>query len=146
MAEATWKIQEIPPDKLIVNVTIGANGVEEELKSQLDRARRTTHVDGFRKGRTPDKILMQRHGQALLDATRDNLLRQAVKVVSATILARYGVEKAGETPIEDARDAVFSRKAGLTFSLWLTAPVKSKDTTSGIGDGTVVDFRKPLLG
>ena len=137
MAQATWTTQEIGADQLLVKVKVDASGIEDELKKHLDETRRTAQIDGFRKGKAPDSVLMRRFGSELLKAAKAGLLESSVKVVASKILEQRDAKEPGEPRTEDV---TFVRGTGLSFDMWLKVP--PHPPKAGFGDGTVVDLRR----
>jgi len=138
MADAKWTTQEIGTDQLLVKVNVEPAGIEEELKRHLSETRRTAQIDGFRKGKTPDSVLMRRFGAELLEAAKASLLESSVKAVASKILEQRDAKEPGEPRTEDV---LFVRGTGLSFDMWLKVP--PHPPRAGFGDGTVVDLRCP---
>lgn len=94
-----------------ITVSISAGDVAKAIEEQCTEVGKQMKVDGFRPGKVPINVVKQRHGEAILQQTRQNLMNNALaEAVHKHSLAIAGEVQMNETP-ELKENEDFSFKA-----------------------------------
>lgn len=59
-------------------VTVPAERMETEIKNRLNQLTKTVRIDGFRKGKTPFRVVLQHYGQAVRGEIVEQLLKNSL--------------------------------------------------------------------
>lgn len=106
MAEVT--IQDVGPCKKHLKIKVPQAEVQKRLDENYERLAATAHVDGFRKGRVPRRLLEKRFGEEVLEEVKQAVLAEA----SEQALKEHGLKVLGTPSFDNVefapdKDCVF---------------------------------------
>ena len=64
---ASVTVEDVGPCKKLIKISIPDADIQEKLAESYEKLRQSVHVDGFRPGHVPRKLL-ERRGQRLVEA------------------------------------------------------------------------------
>jgi trigger factor len=113
--------RELGESTVRVDVEVGPDAVEKELRSAAGDLGRNLKIPGFRKGKVPAEVVIQRVGR---EAVLDEALRRALPAWYEQAVARAGVATVGD-PKLDISDLP-EKGAPLAFSIEVAVRPKAK--------------------
>lgn len=84
-----------------LKVTVPAARIQQEVETRLRSVSRTANIKGYRPGKVPEKVILQRFG----DQIRGEVLQDLIQSTYSEALNRHQLRPAGDPQIEAAADS-----------------------------------------
>ncbi|HAC64223.1 MAG TPA: trigger factor [Cyanothece sp. UBA12306] len=114
--------EKLPDSQIGLEIEISAEALKKAYESKINTLKRTANIPGFRKGKVPRQILLQRLGTryikaATLEELIDQTLKAAIKQESLESLGNFELRSKFDQLIEE-----FNPGEALTFSAAIDVP------------------------
>lgn len=107
-------IEDVNSVTKVVKVTIPAETVTEKLEKYVTNVMRTARIDGFRPGKAPRNIIERRHGSAIREDVRNELIKTTfTDIVRENELRVVGVPEIEPGPIEPGKELEYSANVSI---------------------------------
>ena len=108
-----------------LTIEVGADAVALAKKAAIEKVRKEAQVPGFRKGKIPDAILMQRFG----DDIKTETMKQAINAAYPGAIGESGLTPLGDPRIEVLEEAQDGKpfKFKANIEVYPEVEIKSKD-------------------
>ena len=133
--EKLMEVKDLKNDHLDLHlgITLKSDLFEKEIDSDIKKASKTIHMDGFRKGKVPISIIKKRHG----DAFRIDTLKEVISKALSYIFEQRKIRSMGEP---DISDLVNEAGKDVTFTIKYTLLPEIK-----MPDWDKISIERPIL-
>lgn len=98
-------IEDVNSVTKVVKVTIPAETVTEKLEKYVSNVMRTARIDGFRPGKAPRNIIERKHGPAIREDVRNELIKSSfTDIIRENDLRVVGTPEIDPGPIESGKE------------------------------------------